>query len=72
MRVDTEAIAGLPCLEEALDCFRDAGLLQFVTDKDRFRRPGGQGLKAGEEIFTRGSCAWGSPGRTISPKESAL
>ena len=34
MRLDCEAIAGLPCLEEALDCFRDAGLLQFVTDKE--------------------------------------
>ena len=34
MRLDSEAIAGLPCLEEALDCFRDAGLLQFVTDKE--------------------------------------
>ena len=33
MRLDTEAIAGLLCLEEALDCFRDAGLLSFVTDK---------------------------------------
>ena len=36
MRLDTEAIAGLPCLEEALDCFRDAGLLQFVTDKEHW------------------------------------
>ena len=36
MRLDCEAIAGLPCLEEALDCFRDAGLLQFVTDKENW------------------------------------
>ena len=36
MRLDSEAIAGLPCLEEALDCFRDAGLLQFVTDKEHW------------------------------------
>ena len=36
MRLDCEAIAGLPCLEEALDCFRDAGLLQFVTDKEHW------------------------------------
>ena len=36
MRLDTEAIAGLPCLEEALDCFRDAGLLEFVTDKEHW------------------------------------
>ena len=32
MRLDCEAIAGLPCLEEALDYFRDVGLLQFITD----------------------------------------
>ena len=36
MRLDTEAIAGLPCLEEALDCFCDAGLLNFVTDKEHW------------------------------------
>ena len=36
MRLDCEAIAGLPCLEEALDCFRDAGLLNFVTDKEHW------------------------------------
>ena len=36
MRLDTEAIAGLPCLEEALDRFRDAGLLQFVMDKEHW------------------------------------
>ena len=36
MRLDTEAIAGLPCLEEALDCFRDAGLLSFVIDKEHW------------------------------------
>ena len=34
MRLDAEAITGLPYLEEALDCFRDAGLLSFVTDKE--------------------------------------
>ena len=34
MRLGTEAITGLPCLEEALDCFRESGLLQFVTDKE--------------------------------------
>ena len=34
MRLGTEAIVGLPCLEEALGCFRDAGLLSFVTDKE--------------------------------------
>ena len=36
MRLDCEAIAGLPCLEEALDCFRDVGLLPFVTDKEHW------------------------------------
>src|SRR6187401_1962757 len=36
MRLDTEAIAVLPCLEEALDCFRDAGPLNFVTDKEHW------------------------------------
>ena len=36
MCLDTEAIAGLPSLEEALDCFHDAGLLQFVTDKEHW------------------------------------
>ena len=36
MRLDCEAIVGLPCLEEALDCFRDAGLLNFVTDKENW------------------------------------
>ena len=36
MHLDTEAITGLPCLEEALDCFRDAGLLSFVTDKEHW------------------------------------
>ena len=36
MRLDCEAIAGLPCLQEALDCFRDAGLLNFVTDKEHW------------------------------------
>ena len=36
MRLDCEAIAGLPCLEEALDCFRDVGFLPFVTDKDHW------------------------------------
>ena len=36
MRLDTEAIAGLPCLEEGLDCFRDAGLLSFVIDKEHW------------------------------------
>ena len=36
MRLDSEAIGGLPCLEEAFDSFRDAGLLQFVTDKEHW------------------------------------
>ena len=36
MRLDCEAIAGLPCLEEALDCFREVGLLQSVTDKEHW------------------------------------
>ena len=36
MRMDCEAIARLPCLEEALDCFRDVSLLQFVTDKEHW------------------------------------
>ena len=36
MRLDTETIAGLPCLEEALDCLRDVGLLNFVTDKEHW------------------------------------
>ena len=35
MRLDSEAMAGLPCLE-ALECFRDAGLLQFVTAKEHW------------------------------------
>ena len=34
--VDTEAIASLPCLEEALDCFREVGLLPFVMDKEQW------------------------------------
>ena len=29
-------MAGLPCLEEALDCFSDVGLLPFVTDKEHW------------------------------------
>ena len=29
-------MAGLPCLEEALDCFRDVDLLEFVTDKEHW------------------------------------
>ena len=33
-RLDIEAIAGLPCLEEALDCFKEVGLLSFVTDQE--------------------------------------
>ena len=36
MRLDCEAIAVLPCLEEALDYFRDVGLLQFITDKEHW------------------------------------
>ena len=36
MCLDTEAITGLPCLEEALDCFRESGLLQFVIDKEHW------------------------------------
>ena len=36
MRLDCEAIAGLPFLEEALDCFKDTSLLQFVTDKENW------------------------------------
>ena len=35
-RLDCDAMAGLPCLEEALDCFRDVGLLPFVTDKEHW------------------------------------
>ena len=31
-----EAIAGLTCLEEALDCFKDVGLLPFLTDKEHW------------------------------------
>ena len=41
-------------------------------EEDRFRRPGGQGLKAGKEICAGRSCAGKSPGRTVSPEESAL
>ena len=41
-------------------------------EEDRFRSPGGQGLKAGNEIRTERSCAGESPGRTVSPEESAL
>ena len=29
-------MAGLPCLEEAMDFFRDVGLLPFVTDKEHW------------------------------------
>ena len=36
MRLDCEAIAGLPFLEEALDCFWDDVLLNFVTDKEHW------------------------------------
>ena len=36
MHLDTDAITGLPCLEEALDCFKESGLLQFVTDKEHW------------------------------------
>ena len=36
MRLDCEAIAGLPYLEEALDCFRDVGPLPFVTQKEHW------------------------------------
>ena len=32
-RLDYEAIAGLPCIKEARDCFRGVGLLPFVTNK---------------------------------------
>ena len=35
MRLDAEAITGLPCLEEALDCFKEVGLLPFVTDQEQ-------------------------------------
>ena len=35
-RLDIEAIAGLPCLEEALDCFKEVGLLLFVTDQEHW------------------------------------
>ena len=35
-RLETEAIAGLPCLEEALDCFKEVGLLSFVTDQEHW------------------------------------
>ena len=34
--LDCDAIAGLPCLEEALDCLRDVGMLPFVTDKEHW------------------------------------
>ena len=36
MRLDTGAITGLPCLEEALDCFKESGLLPFVTNKEHW------------------------------------
>ena len=36
MRLDCEAMAGLPYLEEALDCFLDASLLEFVTAKEHW------------------------------------
>ena len=35
-RLYCDAIVGLPCLEEALDCFREVGLLPFVTDKEHW------------------------------------
>ena len=38
MCLDTEAITGLPCLEEALDCFKEAGLLPFVTDQEHWNK----------------------------------
>ena len=36
MCLDCEALTGLPCFEEVMDCFQDAGLLQFVTDKEHW------------------------------------
>ena len=44
----------------------------FQGEEDRFRRPGGQGLKAGKEICTGRSRARKSPGLTVSSEESAL
>src|SRR3954466_15612854 len=35
-RLDCDAIDRWPCLEEALDCFREFGLLPFVTDKEHW------------------------------------
>ena len=58
--------------KEALKKGGDRETLPPGGEEDRFRRSGGQGLKAGEEIFTGGSSARGNPGRTISPRESAL
>ena len=33
-RLNCDAIAGMPCLEEALDCFKDVGMPPFMTNKE--------------------------------------
>ena len=33
-RLEVEAVAGLPSLEDALDCFKQVGLLPFITDEE--------------------------------------
>ena len=35
-RLCCDAMAGLPCLEEALNCFQDVGLLPFVIEKEHW------------------------------------
>ena len=33
-RLSLEAMKGLPCFDQAIDCLRDVGLLAFVTDHE--------------------------------------
>lgn len=58
----SEAIAGLPCLEEALDCFRDAGMLQFLTDKEHWN----------EELLLQFYATLHIPGYNRDPKTWVL
>ena len=52
-------MAGLPCLEEALDCFRDVGLLPFVTDKEHWNK---------EELLLQFYATLHIPGYNRDPK----
>jgi hypothetical protein len=37
-RLNFEAMTDLPCLNEAIDCLHDVGLLPFVTDKEHWNK----------------------------------